>query len=246
MPGNKIAEKRADKTGKIVTRHVNAAPPQKPVKAMPAPTLALSLSTAQTTIPHDVGGLQDLWDSNAIRKSTYVQDDFAPDAVAEVDRLLQTSSRKFALSESVQSALNHMVETGSKTDFHNIAIFGKHIVPHAHGDVQSYVAGLYEMGMPDHDYLMLSDHQERAVATTLVEFVARAEALPFSDQIIKYGQSHDATYLADSELAGLIMDHPESADEVFDIISRSKQAMAVDLIKECLEHEQKAFRDGVL
>lgn len=250
MTGNKIAVKRPDKNGKIVTRHMLAQPVPASIKSMPEPVLsAPRFSTTQTTIPEHVGCLQDLWDHNAISYTDHQPEDLDPRTLQEIERLLATTKVKFAFCDGIQSELNIMAECGSMTGINNIAVFGQHVLPYqSYNTVQSYVDGLGEAGLPHIDYLTEATDEQRRTAEALVRFTAQVETLPFGDQLVRYryGESYDATYLADQELSEYLQGHPEDADDIFGMLANEGCAISVGLIQARLVHEVQSLRDGVL
>lgn len=248
MPGNLRPEQRADKHGKVVTRHVLDQTSTAPAKPLPAPVLtAPRFSTSQTTIPERVESLQDLWDNNAISYTGYTMEDIDLRAREEINRLLATTTLKFALSDAIQEELNLLAECGSKTGIHNIAVFGKIVTENSpYNNVQSYVDGFTEMGLKDHDYLLEASDSEREEAKSLVSFIARAEKLGIAERLVKYGDGHDSTWLRDPELVRYIRENPEDSDTVLEVLGDSNEALTVDLIKARMAHGVSSLRDGVL
>lgn len=248
MPGNLVPEQRPDKHGKVVTRHVLAQASQVPAKPMPAPMLNMPrFSTSTTTIPDRVDGLRDLWDHNAVIYTDHTMSDIDPRAVEEIDRLLSVTTMKIALSDAIQDELNVLADSGSTTGIHNIAVFGDIVVEHRpYSSVQSYVEGFTEMGLKDHDYLLAASDSEREEAKLLVSFIVRAEKLNSAEHVVRYGDSHDSTWLRDPEMVRYIRENPEKADAVLEVLDEADEALTIDLIKARMAHGVSSLRDGVL
>lgn len=253
--GHLIPTPRVNKNGVVVTKHVKPQPVSSVSGTIPAPASpVLPLSPDMVTLPPNVKGLADLWNSHRISHSKITLDDFDPRAVEMINGLIQEADalgRKIGLNHAIAQSFDLMRDHEVTNGFHNVAVFGGCVLKHVNTDVTPFIVGLQELTAPrDIDYLLEATDEERLKALALVEFTARAEdslgkpVIYYSDEdpeeIMEY------THLRDPELTKFIMDHPESSDDVFEILRAEGGPLPVDVILERLKHTEKALREGVL
>lgn len=246
---NLIPVKRVDKNGRLVTKHVKpqgtapSAPPKIPMPFMNG-----------ITIPSGNSGIKGIWDSNMIARTKYTVADFDQGAIAEVERLLDQSNelgRTVGMALSVGEALDLMAEHGINKGFHNLAVFGKHVLPHTNLNVTPYVTALHELFAPrEIDFLLEATPEERRSAEALVEFTVRAEDA-LGKKVISYSNDDpeeimEFTSLRDPLLTQFILDSPDSIDGVLDILIAEDGPVPVDVIRERLAHSEKALSQGIL
>ena len=244
-----IPQQRMDKNGHLVVRHVKPGLPSPAPSAIPSPMLG------GITLSSDASNVMEIWNNSRIASTHHTLDDFNPEAVAEVDRLIAESrrlGRTMGLQASIVQAFGLMADEGIATDFHNIAVFGGHILAEANIDVGTYVIALQEMNAPDHvDYLLDATPEQRYSAEALVRFTAKAEHLELAEELLWYSSEDEEeileyTRVRDPELTAFILDNPDSVDDLLDLLKVSPKALPVELIREQLSHGEKALRVGVL
>lgn len=251
---NLIPQKRADKNGRMVTRHVKPLTTPSSPPSIPAPTNDSVWAGGGITIPSGVSSVQDIWNKNRISRTQYTLADFDPDAVKEINRLIEESKkldRSFGLNLAIGQALDLMATDGIKSGLHNVAVFGPCVIRHANNDVTPFITALHELYAPrEIDFYLEATDKERLSATALVEFTVRAE-MELGESVVKYSSEDDEeileyTELRDPKLTTFILENPEKADDVFDILLQDKGAVPVDVIQERLQHTEKTLRNGVL
>lgn len=239
-----------DKNGRLVTRHVKAIAAQPPSPGTFIPPVG------SITLHSNVDGLPSIWNSHRISRSGIKLEDLDQDAVAEIERLMETykgagSAPKMGLQISVTSALSLIESEGIHNELHNLAVFGKHIFPYCNVESEQYVRALHEMTAPEEiDYLNGATDEQRASAEALISFTVRAEAA-LGEKVIRYStedpeEDFEYTELRDPELTRFIMDNPDKAEDVLDILTQEKDSIPVDVIKMRLLHDEKALNGGVL
>jgi hypothetical protein len=242
-------EKRLDKNGRLVTKHVKVQTAQPAAPMMPPPFAGFG-----TTLSSEFNDLNDIWATNRISKTKYTVEDFSPEAVSEINDLISESRKRgntVGVQIAIGEALDLMATDGIKTGLHNVAVFGKIVLRHSNTDVTPFITALHEITAPrEIDYLLDATPEERQWAETLVEFTVRAEE-EIGDSVVRYSSEDPEeiltfTDLRDPQLGYFITEHPETMDEVLELLKVEGGAIPVDIIRERLAHSEKALRGGVL
>lgn len=252
MSSNLIPTPRVNKNGVVVTKHMKPQAAPSPMGNIPPPEILLSPD--MITLPSNVQGVEDLWKTHRISRSTFTLDDFDPRAVAAVNDLIQQSrdlGRTIGLNHAIGQSFDLMMSDEIPTGFNNVAFFGGCVLKHVNSDVTPFIVALHEMNAPrEVDYLLDATDEERFKAQALIEFTVRAEDA-IGKPVIYYSDEDpeeilEFTHLRDQELTWFIMENPEASDDVLDILIAEGGPVPVDVIKERLQHSEKTLREGVL
>lgn len=259
---NLIPEKRVNKNGVAVTKHVRANqsssvstsfPPPNPgaAKARPAtPVLNKQMSLFQRG---NIGGLS--------------LDDLAPEALEKIEALLIADSemepKSYSVGNSIGTALLQPSMEKCVEYMHRIAVFAPLVTAMKDESlsVSSFLNGLEkypeEVLWPNMDYLKEAPESLTEKAKNLMRFTLKANERgavidflvydSFMEEWDKDGGVTDVyTKLKSDELAVYVMEHPEHGDAVLDMVEEAGSMLSVKLMADRLNHDVSSLRNGVL
>lgn len=260
---NLIPEKRVNKNGVAVTKHVR--PDLKsgsPVK-LPAPPAGPSTPRAATpSLDTTLKVTREYHKNSGHTAIPFTLDDLDPSVVQELETLLQNDDamkpRSYVISSGITSALSQDTVEKCVTYMHNIAVFGPLLAGPENNSISGYISGLnhYSEAVlpPNQDYLIDATYEQREKALELVYFTLRANRLEDESPLV-YDSFMDSLgsddgmevyfKLKDDELAAYIMEHPEHGDAIIEMMNK-EGALPVQLMVDRLNHEVSSLRDGVL
>lgn len=257
---NLIPEKRFDKNGRLVTKHVRASLPSESSSPIPSPKPVSGAVRPDSPLLH--ANLDTFQKEVTDRFTT---DDLAPEAVEMLEKLLlsdfEKSSKSYSVSNSIGTALLQGPREKCVNYFHRVAVFASVITSRKDGaSVSPLITGLSKYSesvlWPDVDYLTEASDEMTERVKNLIGFTLRARDRDAVADILVYdsfldqwgdGDVRDVyVKVKDDDLALYIMDHPEHGDAIIDLIEREGRALPAELIAERLHHEVQPLREGVL
>lgn len=259
---NLIPEKRVNKNGVAVTKHVRTNQSSAASASFPSPSPGANTARPATPL---IDEAIVLFRNRPVRGFTL--DDVAPEALEKLEALLKEESEMKPSSSSVcngiGTALGQITLEECVEYMHNIAVFAPIITGLKDNtvSVSTYVTGLKqypeEVLWPNMDYLKDAPESSIERAKSLVDFTLKASRRTVVSDAIVYdsfmelwdsegGVTDVYIKLNDDELATYIMDHPEHGDAILDMVEREGGTLPVKLMADRLNHEVSSLRDGVL
>jgi hypothetical protein len=244
MTGNLIPEPRVNVNGHVVVKHVRGGSdsPERKSK-MPAPR-----HSELPKAPLLNKSLMRVTDGSVMLSS------LNPEAATRVESLLQwvkteRPTARGKVEDEIRRAVFRTDKKESRNAFNNLGVFGDVVVVRdMYYGVENYVKGLQMCpefaGMKD--FLTNGTPAKREHAQALVRFASAFSGnKSVAREFIDFGLDHSFVRVKDAELRRLVMDYPNRADDIADVIKSEGIADAKHL-REIIKHGQQSLRDGVL
>lgn len=259
---NLIPEKRVNKNGVVVTKHVRASQPAPVTASFPSPNPGAGKPRPATPLFEESLALFQKEDT-----SGFSIDDLAPEALEKIEALLLADAQMKPTSYSVSNGIGTALLQSSLEErtryFHNIAVFGPIVMARKDNNlsVSSFVTGLGQYSddvlWPKVDYLIDAPEDLTQKAKNLLEFTIKAngrevvsDALVYDSFMDKWesGNEIDDVFMKikEKEVALYVMDHPEHGDALLDMIEEAGGILPMELIKGRLNHDVQSLREGFL
>ena len=259
---NLIPEKRINKNGVAVTKHVRADSKSGQSAKLPVPSVgAVAARAATPALDEAIEQARAYMNSVIPEHLSFSVDDMDPGAAQELERLLIEDSkmepRSYVISSGIGTALGKDSVEQCVAYMHNITVFAHLITGPGNKSISGYVSGLdyYDPDIlqPGQDYLLDVPEENRQKALALMEFTVKAnedaDSVLIYDAFMENLGNEDAVVyvkVQDDDLAAYVMDHPEHSDAIREIVEREGKALPVEVIKGRLDHEVQSLRDGFL
>lgn len=144
---------------------------------------------------------------------------------------------------NIVSSRMEMGEHGDYTALNNLAVFGEAVMqPQSRSyEVQSLVMGL---GQGNRDFLLDATEEEREAAITLVTAGSRIKG-PLMVMEGDYYSDNRTVRIASDALADFVLSRPDDVERITQIVN-DRNTDDVNVVRDILDHDQQALRDGVL
>lgn len=281
---NLIPEVRADKDGKLVTRHVRAETIEPARKDFPTPVVGgvtpkksedfnevkamLTNILEHYLVLSEGGGDSDNEDGGDEDDFWRMDDDDESELDWDPNELLSLSSLEKALSKLPERTITRMlakIDERPNVDDYEIALLHALTYEGSSSQLIEYMTYLYDgvsdlfpnrdtLGDPDvNTYTIIRDYMQglrnyESVGYTLPEDIYEATD---EDHVLMNALHHLNSEIGDGEgnvepeIGLIVMERPESAQDVIDIVE-SRGTRDATLIREMLESETPSVRSGLL
>jgi hypothetical protein len=259
---NLIPEKRVNKNGVVVTKHVRAN--QTPAVSTSFPSPSPGINTARPATPILEAALP-LFQRGAIGEFTL--DDVAPEALEKIEALLKADSEmkpaSYSVGNSISTALGQDSLEKCVEYLHNVAVFAPLVTALRDNSlsVSAFVTGLKyypnDVLWGNMDYLKEAPDSLTEKAKSLMEFTLKANKRDVVSDALIYdafmeqwdsenGVSDVYIKLRHDDLAAYIMEHPEHGDAILDMVEEAGEMLPLELLKGRLNHDVQPLREGFL
>lgn len=248
MTGNLVPEPRVNVLGHVVVKHVRtgSGSPDRKNKKLPAPQ-----HQELPKAPLLNKSLRRITDGRVMLSS------LNPEAATRVEALLARVKAENPTSRGrVEREISYAVlitdKKESRATFNNLAVFGDAVMRDTYNNIGSYVQGLQMCpefaGMKD--FLNNGTPAKREKAQALVRFASAFEGRQsVAREFIDFGREGEMfasfVHVKDAELRRLVMDYPQRADDIAEVI-KSQHITDARHLREMIEHGEQALREGVL
>ena len=256
-----VPEKRVNKNGVAVTKHVRADPKESVPVTLPSPSVSASAKPPafQPKFFNDL-----LKDAVLTDGVTLTVDDLDPEAAQKIESMLraddQMMPRSYVVRSGIASGLSKTTTEECVAYLHNIAALGDIITGPDSNSMTAFMNGLNHY--PDkvlpagRDYFLDVPEKEVERVRNLLDFTVKANRRDlgfvydsFMDNFSNGFADDDIvplhTKITDDELAVYIMDHPEHHDDILRMAEQEGD-LSAEVIKGRLNHEVQSLREGFL
>jgi hypothetical protein len=254
---NLIPERRMNKNGVMTTKwvlppsegagnRVSFPSPVAPPKSSKiySPKYGAEVDVADTDFARAFG--------QSMMKHSNLLGEIDPHVVQTLEYMIQESEDNDCASladSATRMALNIVsssITRGESVDFaalNNLAVFGGAVMQSDSRsyEVQSLVMGL---GQGNRDFLLDATEDEREAAITLVTAASRLKP-PFVKIEGDYYSDDRTVQIASGELADFFLSRPDDVERITRVVN-DRGTDDVDAVREVLDHDQQALREGVL
>jgi hypothetical protein len=259
---NLIPEKRVNKNGVAVTKHVRAN--QTPAASASFPSPSPGVNTARPATPL-LEAATPLFQRGAI--GDFTLDDVAPEALEKIEELLKADSEmkppSYSVGNSIGTALGQDSLEKCVEYLHNVAVFAPLVTALRDNNlsISAFVTGLKyypnDVLWRNMDYLKEAPESLAEKAKNLMEFTLKASGRSVVSDALIYdafmeewdsenGVSDVYIKLKDDDLAAYIMEHPEHGDAILDMVEREGKALPAKLMADRLNHDVQPLSEGIL
>lgn len=261
--GNLRPEKRMDKNGRLVTKHVRAGDISKEVSLPSVKQPSVSRHLQAPLLIEQIALGKSAREKLGVGIIDFTLDDLDPEAVESLEELLRADEEMRPTSYVTQSAISNAMGSDTLeqcvTTMHNITVFGEVFAVPDNPGMVSYVKGIGQYSTDvanlEVDYLLDAEPEEAASIAALLKFTM--EAHQSLDEVAVYdsffdtfdsssGVTESYVKLKDDDLAAYIVEHPDRADEILGMIKDAGHLLPVELVDARFNHEVQSIRDGVL
>lgn len=261
---NLIPEKRINKNGVAVTKHVRADTSARTSAAIPSPASVPGMRRASTPLlDANLGLAHDSRKTQGKEPLAFTLDDLDPEAVEQIERLLQADynmrPRSYVIHSGVNAAVSMDTLEQCVARMHNVAIFGEITAGPDDNSITGYLSGLEHYGeavlQQGQDYVLDVPQEQVEKVANLIDFTIKAnkklgETIVYDSFMDTFNDESGVTdffiKLRDDELAAYILEYPEHSDGILDMLEKEEELLPVQLMHDRLTHDVQAIRDGVL